>query len=193
MHRRTCYEQEKYHPKLKAKSPKHEIEKKKVNRDMKQVIARRTLNSENHQKLDQPSLELQLEGNTHTMVSREVSDKIHELSRRMMGEELQGLSVEEIMKLEKLLEAGLSRVVETKEERLLKEISTLQEKGTQLMEGNEQLRKQMEDRPEVETNVTGQGQSSESITNICSSANLPQDYDSSDISLKLGLPFLNWI
>lgn len=38
--------------------------------------------------------------------------------------------------------------------------------------------------------VYEEGQSSESVTNVCNSAGPPQDYDSSDTSLKLGLVYL---
>ena len=44
---------------------------------------------------------------------------------------------------------------------------------------------QMENLFSTQTHVLEQGQSSESITNICSSSD-PQDNDSSDISLRLG-------
>ncbi|KAK9287038.1 hypothetical protein L1049_015446 [Liquidambar formosana] len=155
---------------------------------MKQVLERHNLHSEKLEKLDRPSLELQLESNTYTALSKEVTDKTREL-RQMSGEELQGLNVEELKKLEELLEAGLSRVVETKGERIMKEISALHKKKAQLLEENERLRKQMENMPEVETHIIEGGQSSESITNTCSSTDPPQDYDSSDTSLKLGLPF----
>ncbi|XP_030941675.1 MADS-box protein JOINTLESS-like [Quercus lobata] len=57
--------------------------------------------------------------------------------------------------------------------------------GAQLMEENQRL-KQMENLFSTQTHVLEQGQSSESITNICSSSD-PQDNDSSDISLKLGV------
>ncbi|KAK9286831.1 hypothetical protein L1049_015236 [Liquidambar formosana] len=157
---------------------------------MKQVLERHNLHSEKLEKLDQPSLELQLESNTYTALSKEVTDKTREL-RQMRGEELQGLNVEELKKLEELLEAGLSRVVETKGERIMKDISALQKKKAQLLEENERLRKQMENMPEVETHIIEGGQSSESITNICSSTDPPQDCDSSDTSLKLGSVFLH--
>ena len=44
---------------------------------------------------------------------------------------------------------------------------------------------QMENQFSTQTHVLEQGQSSESITNICSSSD-PQNNDSLDISLKLG-------
>ncbi|KDO51537.1 hypothetical protein CISIN_1g0319002mg, partial [Citrus sinensis] len=46
----------------------------------------------------------------------------------MKGEELQELNMEELMRLEKSLEGGLSRVVQTKGERLLNEIDALRRK-----------------------------------------------------------------
>ena len=45
---------------------------------------------------------------------------------------------------------------------------------------------QMENLFSVQTHVLEQGQSSESITNICSLSDPPQDNDSSETSLKLG-------
>ncbi|KAL0381674.1 UNVERIFIED_CONTAM: MADS-box transcription factor 55 [Sesamum angustifolium] len=98
----------------------------------------------------------------------------------MRGEELQGLSIEELQQLESSLEAGLSRVIE--------------KKGKQLMEENARLRQRVEDisngrrnnaTADSENIVYDEGQSSESV-NACNSIGLPQDYESSDTSLKLG-------
>jgi len=44
---------------------------------------------------------------------------------------------------------------------------------------------------ESENFVMDEGQSSESVTYICNSAGPPQDYESSDTSLKLGSVFIN--
>ncbi|KAL4614926.1 hypothetical protein ACB092_07G088100 [Castanea dentata] len=146
---------------------------------MQQVIQRHNLRPENLCKMDQLSLELQLEnGTSYAMLSKEIEKKTHEL-RKIRGEELPGMDIEELQKLEKELEVGLSRG-----ERFLEEITALQQKGAQLMEENQRL-KQMENLFSTQTHVLEQGQSSESITNICSSSD-PQDNDSSDISLKLG-------
>ncbi|XP_030943263.1 MADS-box protein JOINTLESS-like isoform X2 [Quercus lobata] len=137
---------------------------------MQQVIERHNLHSDNLGKMDQPSLELQLENSTsYTMLSKEIEEKTREL-RKIKGEELHGMDIEELWKLEKVLEVGLSRVLETKGERFLEEITVLQRKGAQLMAENQRLK-----------------QSSESISNICNSADPSQDNDSSDTSLKLGL------
>ena len=39
---------------------------------------------------------------------------------------------------------------------------------------------------ESENLIAEEGQSSESVTNVCNSTGAPHDYDSSDTSLKLG-------
>lgn len=44
---------------------------------------------------------------------------------------------------------------------------------------------------ESENMVTEEGQSSESVTNVYNSTGPPQDYESSDTSLKLGLVHFN--
>uniref|UniRef100_A0A5B7BBS8 Putative SVP4 n=1 Tax=Davidia involucrata TaxID=16924 RepID=A0A5B7BBS8_DAVIN len=161
---------------------------------MKQVIERHNLHSKNLEKLDQSSLELQIKNCTYAMFKKEVEEKTQEL-RRLKGEELHGLDMDELMKLEKTLERGLGRVIKTKGDRYLREISALQMKESELMEENMLLKQQVQmvNISVGQTHVLEQGQSSESITNNCSSVDPPQDYDSSDTSLKLGLPFPNGI
>uniref|UniRef100_A0A7N2MVS8 MADS-box domain-containing protein n=1 Tax=Quercus lobata TaxID=97700 RepID=A0A7N2MVS8_QUELO len=142
---------------------------------VQQVIERHDLHPENLGKMDQLFLELPLEnGTSYAMLSKEIEEKTHEL-RKIRGEELPGMDIEELQKLEKVLEG----------ERFLEEITALQQKGAQLMEENQRL-KQMENLFSTQTHVLEQGQSSEATTNICSSSD-PQDNDSSNISLKLGL------
>ncbi|KAF3439210.1 hypothetical protein FNV43_RR17485 [Rhamnella rubrinervis] len=168
---------------------------------MKEILERRNLHSKNLEKLEQPSLELQLVENiTHTRLNKEIAERSHKL-RQMRGEELHGLNIGELQELEKALEAGLSRVLEKKGEKIMREIVDLQRKGMELMEENERLRQQVVDvsnnnqKQQVgcdsEIIVTEEGQSSESVTNACNSnGGPPQDYDdSSDTSLKLGLPY----
>ncbi|KAK6258799.1 hypothetical protein SCA6_013273 [Theobroma cacao] len=189
---------------------------------MKEILERHNLHSKNLEKLEQPSLELQLvENGNQSMLSKEVAEKSHQL-RQMRGEELQGLSIEELQQLEKSLESGLSRVIEKKGQKIMREINDLQRKGMHLMEENERLklqvwfslllllfdasilvssykhsslkvlqifngRKQIASDSEI---VVGEdGQSSESVTNVCASNGTPHDYESSDTSLKLGLPY----
>ncbi|KAL0773979.1 hypothetical protein Bca101_039130 [Brassica carinata] len=178
---------------------------------MREVLERHNLQSKNLEKLDQPSLELQLvENSENSRLSKEIADKSHQL-RQMRGEELQGLNIEELQQLEKALEAGLTRVIETKSEKIMSEISDLQRKGmklmdenkrlrqhgTQLTEENERLGKQiynnMHERyggvESEKTAVYEEGHSSESITNAGNSTGAPVDSESSDTSLRLGLPY----
>ncbi|KAJ9146521.1 hypothetical protein P3X46_028776 [Hevea brasiliensis] len=166
---------------------------------MKDIIARYNLHSNNLDKLDRPSLELELENNNRARLTKEVAEKTYQL-RQMRGENLQGLNLEELQQLEKLLEAGLTRVLETKGDKIMNEISMLEKKGAQLLEENKRLKQKMTTfwckgkRPvHLESDVAVQqeeGMSSESVTNICScSSGPPLGDDSSDTSLKLGLPF----
>ncbi|XP_026394502.1 MADS-box protein JOINTLESS-like [Papaver somniferum] len=166
---------------------------------MKGIIERRELHSKNLQKTNQPaSLELQLENSNCAKLQKDIAEQSRRL-RQMRGEELHGLNIEELQQLEKTLEAGLGRVLETKGERIMKEINSLQRKGMELLEENERLRQQMAEisrgnqRSTVLINSDKEGgQSSESITNVCSSiSGPPLEDDSSDTSLKLGLPFPN--
>ncbi|GMN58394.1 hypothetical protein TIFTF001_027504 [Ficus carica] len=90
----------------------------------------------------------------------------------MKGEDLEDLNLEELKKLEKLVGNGISRVTG--------------KKGIQLLEDNRQLRQQMAGAIVVDVDSGEQGQSSDSITGICNSAELPEDLDSSDTALKLG-------
>ncbi|KAJ7943724.1 MADS-box protein like [Quillaja saponaria] len=164
---------------------------------MKDILDRHHLHAKNLSKLDQPSLELQLvENSNYTRLSKEVAEKSNQL-RQMRGEDLHGLNIEELQHLEKSLEGGLSRVIEKKGEKIMNEIADLQKKGMQLMEENERLKQQVADistsrrhgLPDSENLITEEGLSSESVTNVCNSNGPPQDYDSSDTSLKLGLPY----
>ncbi|XP_022133337.1 MADS-box protein JOINTLESS-like [Momordica charantia] len=166
---------------------------------MKGIIERHHLHSKNLQKLEQPSLELQLvENSNYTRLNKEIAEKTHQL-RQMRGEELQALNIEELQQLEKSLESGLSRVMEKKGERIMKEINDLQRKSAELMEENKRL-KQHADKMngvkhisvEPENLAVEDGQSSNSITEACvsnSNGGPPQDLESSDTSLKLGLPY----
>ncbi|KAI8024685.1 MADS-box protein SVP [Camellia lanceoleosa] len=155
---------------------------------MKQVIERHNLQPQNLVHLNQPSLELQLENSTRAMLSKEVEERTLEL-RQLRGEELHELGFEELKKLEKSLEGGLSRVLKTKDDRVEKEIATLRRKEARLMEENAWLKQQVQMQIVNMGQPQEQGQSSESITNNGSTVAPPQDYDSSDTSLKLGLPY----
>ncbi|XP_021897604.1 MADS-box protein SVP [Carica papaya] len=164
---------------------------------MKEILERHRLHAKNLEKLEQPSLELQLVENAdRSRLCKEIAEKSHQL-KQMRGEELQGLSIEQLQQLEKSLEVGLRRVIEKKGQNIMKEISDLQRKGLRLVEENEKLRQQLfqisnkgkQGGAESENVVYEEGQSSESVTNLCNSNGPPYDYESSDTSLKLGLPY----
>ncbi|KAK4263101.1 hypothetical protein QN277_028570 [Acacia crassicarpa] len=165
---------------------------------MKEILNMYHLHSKNLSKQEPPSLELQLVKNSnYTNLSKEVAEKSRQL-RQMRGEDLQGLNIQDLQQLERSLESGLRRVIEMKEEKIMTEISDLKRKGVELMEENELLKCQVERLADgfrqggsAESDVVNneEGQSSESVTIICNSSGPPQDYDSSDTSLKLGLPY----
>ncbi|KAI3798759.1 hypothetical protein L1987_34038 [Smallanthus sonchifolius] len=159
---------------------------------MEEILERRNLHSKNLEKLNQPSLELQLvEDTNYANLSKEVAERTLQL-RRLRGEELRGLSIEELHQLEKSLEAGLSRVVAKKGEVIMNEIYHFEEKEAKLMEENDKLRQELLLISNARKRTIGDsgddGESSES-TNICNSAGSPEDYESSGTALKLGLPY----
>lgn len=161
---------------------------------MKDILSRYTRQTK-EEKQDEPFLELQLENSNLAKLSKEVADKSQEL-RKLKGEDLQGVDLEELLKLERLIEDSLSRVIDTKGKRIKHEIETLQKQGDILMEENQKLRRKMIalsqgrkpaillDHSDTST-IHEEGQSSESITNN-GGPPLTED-DSSDTSLKLGL------
>ncbi|XP_038681507.1 MADS-box protein JOINTLESS-like isoform X2 [Tripterygium wilfordii] len=154
---------------------------------VKQVIERHDLHLQNHDRLESPpSLELQLETGKVASLRKEIAQRTREL-RQIRGEELQELSLEELKQLEKLVEGSLNHVVKTKDEKFVNEIGALKRKGAQLMEENQKLNQQISNSSTERQLLEQAGQPSESITNTSSSADHPQDYDCSAISLKLGL------
>ncbi|KAL5562665.1 hypothetical protein UlMin_032412 [Ulmus minor] len=154
---------------------------------MQEVIERHKSQLQNQEKPSQQShLQLECEKKACTLLSKELEEKTTAL-RQMKGEELEKLNLEELKLLEKLVHTSLRRVIETKDESILKEINYLQKKADQLQEENHKLK--MSSRNEVQRDVVEQGQLSESTaTGICNSPDLPEDHD---VSLKLGLPFPN--
>ncbi|KAF7127557.1 hypothetical protein RHSIM_Rhsim11G0144300 [Rhododendron simsii] len=143
---------------------------------MGQVIERHNNQAANLVQLNQPSLELQLDNSTSAIASKEVEVRTLEL-RRLRGEELHGLGLEELKKLEKTLEGGISRVLKTKTEMFEKEIAALKRK-MQMGSDIGQTHERGQSSDQSITTTTNNGSSA--------AAPPPQDYDSSDTSLKLG-------
>ncbi|KAI7744486.1 hypothetical protein M8C21_010390 [Ambrosia artemisiifolia] len=178
---------------------------------MPEMLGRYKLHSDkNIDKADEPSLNLQLVENDEVRLNKEINDKNQEL-RQLSGQDLQELTIDELEHLENLLQGGLNRVIQTKDEKIGNEISNLQMKvGAKLMEENKLLKEQARvikfmtmlsngkkprsmrtDARNLTSNPEDQGQSSESVTtNVCScNSGPPPDDDGSITSLKLGLPF----
>ncbi|KAJ6289916.1 hypothetical protein OIU78_025772 [Salix suchowensis] len=110
------------------------------------------------------------------MLNKEIAEKTREL-RQTRGEDLQGLSMEELQKLEKIIEGSLCRVMEMKGDKIRMEINALESKEQQLMEENQRLKQKIMNLSKGQGQFLEQGQSSDSImTNISSnSANPRQD------------------
>ncbi|XP_052731838.1 MADS-box protein JOINTLESS isoform X2 [Vigna angularis] len=156
---------------------------------MNDIIIKYNTHSPGMDKLDRPSLEMQLE--TATKLSKEIAERTQELSW-MKGDDLQGLSLNELQQLEKKLESGLDRVIEIKGIVLEEENKHLKKKLAET-EMEAVLRKAtMHFLMESNMGMQEEGVSLESTNNVSSCISDPPLEDgSSDTSLKLGLPFSN--
>ncbi|CAI0406020.1 unnamed protein product [Linum tenue] len=109
---------------------------------MKGILARYSLHANNLNKPQQPSLELQLENSNYIRLSKEVSEKTHQL-RQLRGEDLNGMSIEELHQLERKLDSGLQRVIETKASLAIPSKSCVRLQGAQLLEENRELKQKV--------------------------------------------------
>ncbi|XP_010520749.1 PREDICTED: MADS-box protein AGL24-like isoform X1 [Tarenaya hassleriana] len=167
-------------------------------RRMRDMLARYNLHASNLNKFNPPPLDIQLENSNLVRLSKEVEDKTKQL-RQLRGEDLQGLSLDDLQRLEKLVESGLGRVLEKKGESIMGEISSLEKRGAALAEENSKLKERLMTLERGKTTAFGEGEivatrdgislESALTTNLSSSASgsLPDDF--SDTSLKLALPF----
>ncbi|PKA63213.1 MADS-box transcription factor 22 [Apostasia shenzhenica] len=156
---------------------------------MENRIERHNMHSKNLLKPDQPSVDSQLENGCYARLCKQLAEATR-LIRHMRGEDLQGLTVEELRQLEKILESGCCRVRQRKSEQIMEEISNLQKRGVQLMEENTRLRHQMTELSrmgkqavvDLENPFNEDGLSSESVVTLTPGEN----DDTSVTSLKLG-------
>ncbi|KAL8250488.1 hypothetical protein R6Q59_034181 [Mikania micrantha] len=137
--------------------------------------------------------EMQIERRRCAILSKELEEKTCEL-RQMKGEDLQGLDLNDLVKLEAIIESGLAAVVKAKGEIMWKEISALKKKEAYLLEANARLKQQL---MVMDTNVgkTGiQDHSLELTISSLGSKDTPHshNFSGSDTLLKLGLPSLTW-
>ncbi|GMH16369.1 hypothetical protein Nepgr_018210 [Nepenthes gracilis] len=154
---------------------------------MTQVIQRHRFHAEKMQRPDQSSIRLQSDGALHAMLSKEATDRTREL-RQLKGEELNGLGLEELIKLEKQIERGQIRIRKMKAEKIREVITALKEKEAQLVEENSRLKAQKNCVPSENASLQKLFRSSESINNTGRlAAPCQESVTISDISLRLGL------
>ncbi|XP_075493088.1 MADS-box protein AGL24-like isoform X1 [Primulina tabacum] len=111
---------------------------------MTQLIQRHKLLTDKSNKLSQwPTQEDQPETKGNEVLKKELMERTIEL-QRLKGEELQGLGLDDLIRLEKLVEGGLSRVGKTKNDMLFQEISLLRMREMELEEENAMLKLQAE-------------------------------------------------
>ncbi|CAN6914490.1 unnamed protein product [Brassica oleracea] len=156
---------------------------------MRDILGRYNLHASNINKMMGPPspYHQQLENCNLSRLSKEVEDKTKQL-RQMRGEDLEGLNLEELQRLEKSLESGLSRVSEKKGECVMSQISSLEKRGSELVDENRRLREQLESLEMAKTMALKEVVETESATTNVSSydSGAPIEDDFSDTSLKLG-------
>ncbi|KAD6796402.1 hypothetical protein E3N88_07298 [Mikania micrantha] len=141
---------------------------------MEEILGKYKLHSnKDANKVDEPSLNLQLEKSDEMRLSKEINDKNHELSRHLIGQDLETLSIDELEHLENLLQGGLDRVLQTK---------------MIMLSNGKKPRLTRTDLDHLMRNPDDHGQSSDSVTtNVYSTGSgAPAEDDGSITSLKLG-------
>ncbi|XP_042062318.1 MADS-box protein AGL24-like [Salvia splendens] len=149
---------------------------------MIQIIQKLKMHTEGSSRFRQ-ILQNQEGGDNNGATSKELSALTLEL-KQLNGEELQGLGMNELARLERVVESALGRVVKKKNDLLMSEISKMKTREIQLEEENAMLKQLAENT----RNTAELGSSVESITNSGGRC-LDDDRSVSDTALKLGLPF----
>uniref|UniRef100_A0A803LGG6 K-box domain-containing protein n=1 Tax=Chenopodium quinoa TaxID=63459 RepID=A0A803LGG6_CHEQI len=111
---------------------------------MTQVLQRHMLHADNINRLEESSLQLEAEDSLCAMLSKELEDKTRDISR-INGDDLDALSLDELMKLERQVERGQTKIRRAKGEKLRKEIVTLKGKEIETAKENQMLKEQMKD------------------------------------------------
>ncbi|XP_057763620.1 MADS-box protein JOINTLESS-like [Salvia miltiorrhiza] len=134
-----------------------------------QIIQRLNLQSEDS--YSKRLNNLQAGGDNYDAIINELTLEL----RQLHGQELQGLDVNELQRLERVVESAMGRVGKKKKNMLMNEISKLKTREIELLEENAMLKQQVDE----------QGCSVESISN---SYGFSEDMSvSDDTALKLGL------
>ncbi|CAO2813782.1 unnamed protein product [Amaranthus hypochondriacus] len=114
------------------------------NSRMAQVLQRHMLHVDNPNKLEESSIQLESEDSLGKFLSKELEEKIQEVSR-INGEDLDTLSFDELIKLERQVERSQIKVRRAKGEKLQTEIVNLKRKEIQIAKENQVLKEQMKD------------------------------------------------
>nr|TKW20272.1 hypothetical protein SEVIR_4G075400v2 [Setaria viridis] len=96
---------------------------------MNDIIDKYSTHSKNLGKSNQqPPIDLNVEQSKYSGLNEQLAEASRGL-RQMRGEELEGLSVDELHQMERKLEAGLHRVLSTKDQLFMEQINELQQKA----------------------------------------------------------------
>ncbi|XP_057763607.1 MADS-box protein JOINTLESS-like isoform X3 [Salvia miltiorrhiza] len=143
---------------------------------LKKLQSEGSYSNRHRQTLNNQQSNFQAGGDNYDAINKEFTSLTLEL-RQLNGEDLQGLGLNELARLERVVELALGRVGKTKNDMLMNEISKHKRREIELSEENATLKQQAE-----------QGSSVESITN---SSGFGEDMSVSDTALKLGLEKLD--
>ncbi|XP_012445726.1 MADS-box transcription factor 23 isoform X4 [Gossypium raimondii] len=167
---------------------------------MKSVIERYNKTKEEHQQPENPTSEVKL-WQREAAVLRQQLQNLQENHRQMMGEELSGLTVKDLQKLESQLEMSLRGVRMKKDQMLMDEIQELTRKGNLIHQENVELYKKVYGTRDVNgankelvvTNGQSIGEDVHVPVQLQLSQPQQQNYETPTRATKLGYIFLHTV